>query len=388
MENVYASVGISLKEFMAGKNPTTQPGVTVPYYTSFDEVMNNTEYEFDGKDSASCIMMFDVDVVKTKLTPSTNPKILGRGTINPQHIVDAMIQIKQPGRNDIPIDAGKCDWDKARETIQLMQDRAADKQTLKAYERFMDGAIHWNETYDMTPLAQFMFWEYTQQFDSLEMDNKVMRSEHYYDTMLQSFTEVYQQNATLPEAQQIIAGLKAVDEAMQYRSTLQMDADSFYDYMATQPLDSTNSFMQDEANEYAALRLAKLPDDLRDIATNAFNTKLAMVAVERNAELFTAKDITIAVAYAWHELAPHIPNDNHALNMQFVQEGREAYQIALRYGATMDEIIAKPTLNLKTGIPLGPEPRIKADICANDTPMPLSSDDVNLDEDDSFDEPD
>ena len=120
----YTSVGVNLKEFMAGKNPTTQPGVQVSYYTSMAAAMENTEFEFDGKNSTSCIMMFDVSTIKTKLMPSPNPNILGRGTITPQHVVNAMIEIRQSGQQEpLYVDAGQCDWNQARATIQFIQEK-------------------------------------------------------------------------------------------------------------------------------------------------------------------------------------------------------------------------------------------------------------------------
>ena len=397
-EYAYASVGVSLTEFMAGKNPTTQPGVQVPYYTSFAEAMANVEYEFDGKDSASCVMMFEVSEVKTKLTPSPNPTILGRGTINPQHIMDAMIQVKQPGQDEpMYIDAGKCDWDKARSTIQIIQDRKEDKHKLEVYHDFMKTALTWNDRH-VSPLANHMFEDYVRQATantSFNYKNQVNQA--VYMHMSHEFTKAYRQTTALTEQARIIASLEAAYKVIEpFVRTTEMrhediygfvpeqpkvsTAEAFYNEQLRQPLDAEGVFGQQQANLYAALQLSVIPNtplrDLREIATNAFNDKLCAIAVENPEKFFDAKDITTAVAYAWQEMQKHVPQNDLELQALAMQGANQALIVAMKAGATPEEITAAPDITLKT------------DVGANETPGNPNDGVPALDDLDDLDTPD
>ena len=396
-EYAYSSVGISLTEFMEGKNPTTQPGVQVPYYTSFAEAMANVEYEFDGKNSASCVMMFDVSDVKTKLTPSQNPTILGRGTINPQHIVDAMIQIKQPGQGEpMYVAAGKCDWDQARSTIQLMQDRNEDRRKLEVYHDFMKTALTWDDRH-VSALAHHMFEDYVRQATantSFAYKNQVNQA--IYMHMSHEFTKAYRQTTALTEQARIIASLEAAHKVIEpFVRTTEMrhediyglrleqpdvsTAEAFYNEQLRQPLDAEGVFGQQQANLYAALQLSVIPNNvhnLREIATNAFNDKLCAIAVENPEKFFDAKDITTAVAYAWQEMQKHVPQNDFELQAITIQGANKALITALKYGATPEEITAAPDITLKT------------DVGANETPGNPNDGVPALDDLDDLDTPD
>lgn len=394
----YASVGVSLTEFMAGKNPTTQPGVQVPYYTSFAEAMANVEYEFDGKDSASCVMMFEVSEVKTKLTPSPNPTILGRGTINPQHIVDAMIQVKRPGQDEpMYIDAGKCDWDKARSTIQLIQDRNEDRHKLEVYHDFMKTALTWNDRH-VSDIANHIFQGYVrQQIVNTPFGTPTDINAATHMHMYNEFVKAYQQASSLTEQARIVTSMEAAYKVIEpFVRTTEMrheniygltpeqpdvsTAEAFYNEQLHQPLDSEGVFSHQEANLYAALQLSVIPNtnlrDLREIATNAFNAKLCAIAVENPEKFFDAKDITTAVAYAWQEMQKHVPHYDLELQALAMQGANRALLVAIKAGATPEEITAEPNITLKT------------DVGANETPGNPNDGVPALDDLDDLDTPD
>ncbi|MBQ8806112.1 MAG: hypothetical protein IJZ68_06465 [Bacteroidaceae bacterium] len=319
----YASVSVNLPEFMAGKSPTTQPGVQVPYYTSMSAAFDNMEFEFDGKNSASCVMMFDISTVKTKLTPSSNPNILGRGTITPQHVVDAMIQINQSGKNPCFVDAGKCDWKKARETIaSMMPEYGAKSDTSQAIseaikefaansltnyvnfvvnpEQYVGAQLTHNGNRIFTEQLSSTIYRAVRQANIPKTENPLQDA---YKTLQVAYQAVqnYAQSAVsgLVNPQQDEFGAVPPPEIWDIAPRA---------YVATAAISNLNSVLSPhDAYMQACLQFMPMPEFVQNTGLKVFDEAFRQIANQSNT-ISIDDQTAVALAAAWNAVMPAIQN--------------------------------------------------------------------------------
>ncbi len=273
MKLAYASVGIDMSAFCAGMKPTTQPGVAITYYASLEAAQQNMTFAQNGQDRAACLFTFDMEDVMDKLTPSDKLDVLGTGALQTQHITNADItwQSSVLGQT-VQIPCGQCDWEAGREAISQSLQRVAFEQDGLKFQSVRETQV--------TALAQRLADEYIRDMD---MAFSGWARPYQPTTLSQQAHEIFEQQYHRTartggtEERCIIAGLRAAGNTYWDREALQSgftipEAEEFVTLQRSFARPSElREFTRDDANMYAAVHLAFLPDSLRQTAVQTFN---------------------------------------------------------------------------------------------------------------------
>lgn len=343
----YVTVGLNMKDFMAGHNPTTQPGVEVAYYTSFSDVLQNASLTHDGHDSASCIMMVNTDALQSQLRPSNNPNILGYGTLRPQYVVDAMIQWRPSGEiHSTYISAEKCNWEMARGTVRFYQKEAFVKDGI-TWDIQKDGMTKFASSIRDKYIAEVM---YTSDDKGRTLHNST--SDNIEMAMRRAFDETYH-STTGPEAHKIrVSIINAYEAALQEGAQMGERVSQFLQEYAAHPLAFMQAqtlvhkgehelYFQMDANYHAAANFVALPDDMRKLASDAFNERMYELSARPDFKTNMEKYAAVTIAYAYEKILPTLAREYPECVEETKQAGIDALVHALKMGAHVRDAIVE-----------------------------------------------
>lgn len=337
----YVTVGVNMKEFMANRNPTTQPGLEVTYYASLSEALQHSNFTDDGHSRASCVLMVNADVLKSSLRPSQDPNILGYGTLRPQYVVDAMLQwYPSAEENVIYIDASKCNWDMARNTVKFYQE-----------ERFVQQGITWDvESNGIVPFANAIRDKYiaeilsTKDDQNLTLHGDVSRIE---TAMRMSFDEAYRE-AQGSDYDKIQAGLQSAYKAAitegshiseRVSELLTLYAPVPISFMNQQSIVPNGLSSHRDANYCAEAAFVRLPDDMRQLASDTFNHRLYEMSLRPDFQSNMDKYTAITIAYTYDAIQQAMPKQPLEVSAQVKLDGMNALIHALHMGANHQDAI-------------------------------------------------
>lgn len=345
---LYVATRMDIAEFLKGSNPTTQPGVMFDYYPSLFGAMNHLKEPQSIKQTLSmgdwitvpnprdvcCVMGFEAEDIY--LQPNNTESSVGSGVLNPQHLSYAMIMMTNPSRTITPADNiffEGTTWDEVRAEVQKYQREAFMRGGLKQTENteFTLCDRHGEKTYNVSLVASKLLPENREVCDAYEKTSGT-------------------------EQQRIICALKS-----NWDSVSQTPEEYFKERINFELW--YGSIPRHEINEYASMHLACLPNDIKDIAINIFDTKMYELGLDGqfgeeinetyddyydarnnigNDEIASIHRCTaIAIACAIESVLPMVEQQYPELLADVIDSGKEAMQTAIKLGASERDMVVE-----------------------------------------------